>query len=880
MATSTDYNGSKRKLDDDEADTKAHIRASPPYLPTPPPTQNDGCVARPGEQEELPKLAAFDPRRAKYRPLALTTVDKLFNLIAPLAAHDGRLQNIVNHTEQWVMHREKLDPIKPKIGMAGGSGTGKSSSLNSIMDEIGMARAGADGDACSNIPIYYIEGIPEQTLTYAVKIVYMKLKKVRGVLRTQVDNYYTFYFEKNPDWDGPTTTEFGNRADTARDFFYDVFGNKAECSSLGAVASFLKENYKAGTDVVDKMMSWVKGIYKTMETMDGAPFLVRQSDSRADLDAEVLELTSSNHSEDAVSLWPLVTAAFVGDRNSDILKYGDFLDLPGVTDTNRLRADMTEKHVSSCTALVTVADVKRANDNPETDKIIGLYARRFPSSLALVVTCSDTGLDSNLARDMPRKGHSIGDYHELCRERADLVAEKKVVGKAVMTRPTADITTRLLFINARILAIDRLCNLCLNEARTDHIKAKISADKNKHLPDGHKLKVFDVANNWYSHMISPGSVTTISDDYVVEPADSGVPRLRSWLRGLAAPGITQADDRLILGKIPDFVGGLQTYVDHSPAKQLEVLLRVVDVWPAMWEELVNAAERETSQMFEDEFLKKMKKEMPASLRAAQQVVKTVCSRNGSAVIAFFNKDGAHETGTVSYECWNLLLLDHQIEHVVNATWAVVGRRQSVAFDACVQKMIMEVKKVPEKLASNPAGMAIPDSFFANIIEPQIVEIESAHNIARQVYEAEIDNIRIRSTTDRESAFFTQAMAPCYAAGRADKKGRGLGARLKESFGTFVLGDAAPFEKAAEMTDEAVQRTLHVQTARLHKPVDDILNGIVHKMKRRMQQADTTETSKETAIRMEVKKLLHPFANQFAEIKKAHEDTKRDYLLIG
>ncbi|KAK6433478.1 hypothetical protein LTR95_010348 [Oleoguttula sp. CCFEE 5521] len=177
------------------------------------------------------------------------------------------------------------------------------------MNEDDLARTGSSGNACTNIPIYYMCQIPAQTLAYAGKVVYMKSTEIRQLLRSQLGQYYTYHFDPQEDWDATTKVEFGNLADTAQTTFYTIFSNRKECSSPGAVANFLRMKREAKIDPLDQMMGWVKTHFADLQTTDGVPYHFFETDAVEDLKAEILELTDSDHRQDTVSLWPLVSEA-------------------------------------------------------------------------------------------------------------------------------------------------------------------------------------------------------------------------------------------------------------------------------------------------------------------------------------------------------------------------------------------------------------------------------------------------------------------------------------------------------------------------------------------------------------------------------------------
>nr|OQO31074.1 hypothetical protein B0A51_01641 [Rachicladosporium sp. CCFEE 5018]OQO31531.1 hypothetical protein B0A51_01298 [Rachicladosporium sp. CCFEE 5018] len=563
MSSSAATSGLKRKHTIDltqdsvspSASSRRSIESSTPSLPA-------GSGMSDTTEDSLPDLAAFDPARAKYRDSALLNVKELCQLIAPYANSSVSLENIATNAGRWANDPAGLLPAKPIVGCVGGSGAGKSSTQNSMMDEADMARTGSVGNACTNIPTFYVETVSEQTLTYAAKVEYMSDAELRIFLRSQLDNYNSFTFNAQTDWSATMKLEYGNLAKTAQDTFHCILGNMVAFASPGATVETLRRSHESGDDLLENMVTCVTRQLRKLQTTGVVPCVLFETDSQEELKARLLRLTDSDHGEDTSSLWPLVAVAYVGNKASALLKHVTLLDLPGITDTNQLRVDMTHRYISRCHAMLCIVPTDRVIDNPEVERIIATYADRFPNALAVVVTKSDTGLDNNLARELIRKGQSVGDYEELCNERTALKVqitelkasckEAKKNGKRAKTSTFEEIDE----LSDHLAEIERKCNVCLYDARMSWIKKQVCSDKKRHIPRNCSLEVFGISNAWYTHMQSPGDAAGVAYDTIVQPDDTGIPILRKYLRRLAAPRITTADDDLICSKIPVFYRAL------------------------------------------------------------------------------------------------------------------------------------------------------------------------------------------------------------------------------------------------------------------------------------------------------------------------------------
>ncbi|KAK6433479.1 hypothetical protein LTR95_010349 [Oleoguttula sp. CCFEE 5521] len=107
--------GRKRKHEtDDDTDTKAHIKTPP----------RSHSVTPDVKYEIVESPLAFDPGRVPNRQNALSTIDTLLEVIAPLEAPSKSLQNIARNARRWAKDPARLNPVKPVIAFVGGSGSG------------------------------------------------------------------------------------------------------------------------------------------------------------------------------------------------------------------------------------------------------------------------------------------------------------------------------------------------------------------------------------------------------------------------------------------------------------------------------------------------------------------------------------------------------------------------------------------------------------------------------------------------------------------------------------------------------------------------------------------------------------------------------------
>ncbi|KFX86752.1 hypothetical protein V490_08886 [Pseudogymnoascus sp. VKM F-3557] len=122
-------------------------------------------------------------------------------------------------------------PVEFTIGLVGDSGVGKSSLINSLLDVRRLAKAGADGTACTSTITEYRKKRLSDPNTYNVEIECMNDGEIEGLLRQCVVDYRQHHL---PDLDFPLTSSeaelLKKKAEIAWDTLTAAFGNTPGCT--------------------------------------------------------------------------------------------------------------------------------------------------------------------------------------------------------------------------------------------------------------------------------------------------------------------------------------------------------------------------------------------------------------------------------------------------------------------------------------------------------------------------------------------------------------------------------------------------------------------------------------------------------------------------
>lgn len=277
-------------------------------------------------QEQLPSHPAFSSNVKSLEQEALKTVLELQDILDEYTGDSKNLQNMIQSAMSAV---EQSAGPKKILGFLGDTGTGKSSTINSLTSIPGLAVAVAAGESCTKVIMLFTHQLPFQTTAFAAEIRYSGLETCRKLLREQLKNYFRYIYEYDEEWDDIQQKEYENACQTAFKIFRSLFCDKPEFESPRAGKEFLEKAYRRNvhTALAD-MEAWCKSLLADMMTEDGA-VLRFEADHVDDLNTELSPHISEHHDFKAPTLCHLINRVTIGARDSRILQYVTLADLPG-----------------------------------------------------------------------------------------------------------------------------------------------------------------------------------------------------------------------------------------------------------------------------------------------------------------------------------------------------------------------------------------------------------------------------------------------------------------------------------------------------------------------------------------------------------------------
>ncbi|KAI7611884.1 hypothetical protein KC346_g8085, partial [Hortaea werneckii] len=489
-------------------------------------------------REQLPSHPAFSSNVKSLEQEALKTVLGLQDILDYHAKDSKNLQNMVQSAKSAV---EQSAGPKKILGFLGDTGTGKSSTINSLTSIPGLAAAVAAAESCTKVIMLFTHRLSFQTAAFAAEIRYSDLETCRKLLKEQLKNYFRYVYEFDEDWDDVQQKEYENACQTAFKIFRSLFCDKPEFESPRAGKEFLERAYRRHINTaLANMEAWCKSLLAEMMTEDGT-VLRFEADHVDDLNTDLSPHISEHHDFKAPTLCHLINRVTIGARDSRILQYVTLADLPGTSDVDQVRAAIAHDFLQKCDALLVFEPMARCVDHPSAERNIATNAERFGIKIALVVTRSDDNVDDALAQRMQTKGQSVGDYFfmgaqikqydgQLMHLKREMEKKRPVKRQRTMGNIFADSTIEELRLQRSELLEERqqLKNKqfeTLVDARNTYTTRLLQDNKQRFMPSNMQLMVHCVSNTHYiTHLLDPEPEGTLLDVNA-----TGIPALRAWV---------------------------------------------------------------------------------------------------------------------------------------------------------------------------------------------------------------------------------------------------------------------------------------------------------------------------------------------------------------
>ncbi|KAI2794480.1 hypothetical protein POX_a01079 [Penicillium oxalicum] len=275
----------------------------------------------------------------------------------------SNLHTVAQEIEKLSKFQDRQERI---VGLIGETGAGKSSVINSILGQRGLARSSGAGAACTNVPVEYRHLDDCHPHPYTIEADFMSEEELMELLEELLRSVRRAYL--------PTDRSLIGEEDWEQ---YEAIG-KRSYETLGAIFKFREEVNLEYLVQPDKELEILEDLEQTARkfwssqsgTQGSSKFSVAAKDLEQCKD-ELDRLASDSEDERKPASWPFIKLIRVF-LDLPILKKGLVLtDLPGLRDINHARVRATEKYLArTCDEVFIVSGIARCVSNESIYDII------------------------------------------------------------------------------------------------------------------------------------------------------------------------------------------------------------------------------------------------------------------------------------------------------------------------------------------------------------------------------------------------------------------------------------------------------------------------------------------------------------------------------
>ncbi|KAJ5495799.1 hypothetical protein N7539_000915 [Penicillium diatomitis] len=529
------------------------------------------------------------------------------------------------------------------VGLIGDTGAGKSSLINSIMGQRGLARSSGAGAACTSVPMEYRYLDDKHPTPYTIETDFMSEEEVAELLEELLRSIRRAYNTTDrtvlaeEDW-----SEYETIGERSYDTLQAIFRSRKEYD----LDYFLQPNKEL--DILEELKQTA---LESLSFGSKGESSLHHSVVAKDLEAckiELDHLTSDPEDLNAPVLWPFIKLVRIF-LHLPLLEHGLVLaDLPGLRDTNHARVRATEKYLAhTCDEVFIVTPIARCVSNESIYEIIKKCGQT--KQIRIVCTRADEISPDELARgkspfaERIRKINAEIEYletrtHEIGRERRT-ARGNAMAGLAMMEAMNDDQIYTLQFKRKAILMSNR------NESVKRELRDAIQKRENR---ETQTIRIFCIGNELYRN--PPSKLAKKYRDL------SGVGELQTYCRGIPAEARTVSAVAYIQHEVPALVLG-------GSADIFKALLSPSG--------LLIAVQKEALPTFENLVIEHLRSHVDKLMMTEFITVSEKWRGwHWTSYAALCRKYGTHTTRKRGYSCWNDQLKE-QVRSWLDPRWDMV-----------------------------------------------------------------------------------------------------------------------------------------------------------------------------------------------------------------
>ncbi|PWY94991.1 hypothetical protein BO94DRAFT_456160 [Aspergillus sclerotioniger CBS 115572] len=596
-------------------------------------------------QEALPPAPIYDIRLQNVLRQVrgeLTSLTQVMSRNVLVQVPDSALSKLYAQT----LEASKFAyPATRTVGFIGDSGAGKSSLINSLLDQEGLARSSGDGAACTTVVTEFRsvnDTFPENYTVVASFMDYDEIRELLEELLSSVRKYYTEAFRE------VRTSEEQEAIKVAAQRAWDTLKSLFPHQRDFDLEFLLKEGDNAVDSIMTTLLQWaMAGLDHRPGGRDNLQHTIVAH--HADQCMEHLDRLMANPEDDKPAFWPFVKLIRVYLR-SPVLRTGLVLaDLPGIYRITPVPLDQltTLLRVSASDRKVPSSQLRRG---VYCEYYYALYnrsdvnsqetARTAPAADAARIKDMDNkirGLERMIAQTRSRRRQSRGGkMQSLAAEEIDLRDQKDALEL-------------------------QLKSFLVTRRNTSVTKSLLDAW-------GDRARIFCVSNKLYSDYRENDPQV---HDYL---SLSGVRELRQYCQSVPADAQFRATVAYLQNELPALLGSISQWglagSSTMTVARAEVLRDVLAKAEGTLKRStildgsqVHSLQRSVKKQFSDAITQHIRRSQHDWGNQAVEASLEWATWHHMTYAAFCRNYGTHQTAKQPYRCWNKEILGPGIDQL-------------------------------------------------------------------------------------------------------------------------------------------------------------------------------------------------------------------------
>jgi hypothetical protein len=274
----------------------------------------------------------------------------------------------VSDSVEWFEKNANVPAIPPtRFAFIGNSGSGKTSTLNNVLGQSGLANADAAMEGVTQNPQIFNHGT--QDAMFSVEVLFLNGRAIESLIKRCVTDLVKYSKSISGSGDGEENDYIQDSAESSRQVIDDLFSHQEGLKSLDDVDEFLEPRNLLPEGDEPPSETAIQSLCQQVSE--------RASSEDIDLNSRELRFTAGNLGElhaktmrfsERGAFAPLVSSIRTKLYSPLLLMGIEIADLPGYTDTNTHLRKTSMAYSANCPKAIFVADLSRCLTTPDLKK--------------------------------------------------------------------------------------------------------------------------------------------------------------------------------------------------------------------------------------------------------------------------------------------------------------------------------------------------------------------------------------------------------------------------------------------------------------------------------------------------------------------------------